>query len=171
MQRRYVYTCTQLAANTIRCDAFHICASQSPTTKFACCRRPQHTSGRCAAGVGDPLRPLLPAGPRPPVSIMKLHQIKQTRDRRDGLGRWFSHVPLRANDGCFSDYIGRCSIPLERTRERNLRRSPLHESAPRMFTPVSGRVLHRTVFLPLTKVQKPAPLHPFYRYSLSLSMR
>lgn len=63
------------------CDAFHICVSQSPTTKFAC---RAHRWTMCGQSAGNPPYSL---HPQAPISIMKLHRIKQTSGRHDELFR------------------------------------------------------------------------------------
>lgn len=50
------------------------------------------TGGRCAARMGNPSTLSLSLYPRAPISIMKLHRIKQTSGRHDELARWISHV-------------------------------------------------------------------------------
>lgn len=119
------------------CDAFHICVSQSPTTKFAC---RAHRWTMC----GNPPYSLS-LYPRVPISIMKLHRIKQTSGRHDELSLGGISLVLFARAyrwyRCWSVIFPRSEFSGYAREKGYSPRSPLH-------TPVSSECCSTNVRVP-----------------------
>lgn len=117
------------------CDAFHICVSQSPTTKFAC---RAHRWTMCGQSAGNPPYSL---HPQAPISIMKLHRIKQTSGRHDELSLGGVSLVLFARTyrwhRCWSVIFPRSEFPGYAREKGYSPRSPLH-------TPVSSECYNTT---------------------------
>lgn len=147
----YVYTRTQLAANTIRRDAFHICASQSPTTKFALLPSAATHKWTLCGRRGRPLRPL----PRPSGAGIDYEIAPDKANERPPRRAWPVVLPCSPARQCWLLFrLYRLMLYPSRAHARN------ETSAARHFTkvhlaclpPCPDRVLHRTVFLSLTEV-------------------